>query len=335
MGLWRNRQFRITAIVSILIVAVISILTAIFYTPQAAILPSVGEAVIILLYIRYTANRMQEIAALSDEVDRVLHGQTALDIEHANEGELYILYSELQKMTLRLISQADQLKEDKTKMSQAMADISHQLRTPLTAMNLTANLLSGENLSNEERHKYVHQMKESIARMSSLVEALLKMARLDSGTVTFQKERIPVSDLIHKAAEPLQIPMELKEQTLHISCGNCAFTGDVAWCTEAVGNILKNCMEHTPVGGTVSVEAKETLVATEILIRDTGPGFTKKDLPHLFDRFYSGENASPQSIGIGLAMAKEIIQAQHGTIRAYNADERGAAFAIKFYKLNV
>lgn len=308
-------------------------LTILFlYDKRAALIALCAELVCIICFVFYTMVRLRDIAELSDEVDRVLHGKEELTIRNAKEGELYILYSELRKMTVRLRSQAETSDKDRLHMSKALADISHQLRTPLTAMNLTVNLLSDDGADSDNYRKHIHELKDSLARMENLTEALLKIAKLDSGTVAFIKKQINVSDVIEKAAEPLLIPMELKGITFDASCGDAAFTGDIEWCVEAFGNLIKNCVEHTPSGGNISVRAEETAIFTEVVITDTGEGFKESDLPHLFERFYRGENASAQSIGIGLALSRDIIKAHNGTIKASNTRPHGAEFTVRFYK---
>ena len=129
----------------------------------------------------------------------------------------------------------------------------------------------------------------------------------------------------------MAIPMDLRNQHLIMNCKEERFDGDLIWTAEALGNILKNCMEHTPEGGTITVTAEETALYTQITVEDTGSGFDPKDIPHLFERFYKGSNASQTSYGIGLALAKTIIATQDGTIQARNRSN-GAKFIIKFYK---
>lgn len=145
------------------------------------------------------------------------------------------------------------------------------------------------------------------------------------------KGDITVKSLINRASEPLAILMDLRNQRLTVQCADESFTGDLVWTAEALGNILKNCMEHTPDSGTITVTAEETALFTQITVEDTGPGFSEKDIPHLFERFYKGDNASESSYGIGLALARMVITAQNGTIQAMNTDS-GAKFVIKFYK---
>ena len=174
------------------------------------------------------------------------------------------------------------------------------------------------------------------------------MSKMDAGTASFKKTPVSVPDLLKQAAEPLLIPMELREQTLEIiplkllnqpsdSNGNhppkppVQFLGDFAWSTEALLNILKNCMEHTPVGGKIWVSFSQNAIYTEIIIEDNGSGFDKEDLPHLFERFYKGKNASEHSVGIGLALARMIVTQQNGTLKAENRSKGGAKFVLRFY----
>ena len=228
--------------------------------------------------------------------------------------------------------QADLLQKDKVRMSDAIVDISHQLRTPLTSMNLTVSMLSCEEVAKEKRLQLTHDLKKSLARIDWLIEALLKISKIDAGTAQFVSEPVLVKELIRKAAEPILVPMELKGQTMHVSAEGERYTGDIYWSVEALGNILKNCMEHTPVGGNIYIEARETAIFTEIAVRDDGEGFSEGDIPHLFERFYKGKNASADSVGIGLALARMIVVMQNGTVTAGNSRDGGAEFIIRFYK---
>ncbi|MEY8516374.1 HAMP domain-containing sensor histidine kinase [Lachnospiraceae bacterium 29-84] len=281
-----------------------------------------------------TWHRYRKLRQLSDEIDQMLHSQIPIHFENYQEGELSILENELSKMTLRLSEQAVALEEDKKLLADSMADISHQIRSPLTSSNLILSLLLDPQLQASRRQELLHELTQLLSRIDWLVEALLKLSKMDAGTVNFQKSPVLVKELIRRAAEPLLIPMELRNQTLSVEeKGSLVhFTGDLAWSTEAVLNILKNCMEHTPKGGEIKVGFSENTIFTEILIEDNGPGFDKQDLPHLFERFYKGKNASDQSVGIGLALARMIVTSQDGTLKAENRPEGGAKFTIKFYK---
>ena len=312
-------------------VAALTVLAAL-WEPAAGLFVLASGAVFLLLNLCFARRRYKAMAELSLRIDRVLHGyDNALITEH-DEGELSILESEVRKMTIRLKESADLLRAEKAGLSRAIEDIFHQIRTPLTALNIEAALLAEEDLSYERRVRLTREVRRQLQRMEWLVEALLKMSRIDAGTVEFRKDTVTLRELVERAGEPLSIPMELRDQRLETTVGNETYTGDLAWSAEALGNVLKNCMEHTPAGGTISVNAEETALYTQITIRDDGPGFAKEDIPRLFERFYKGKNAGADSIGIGLALARMIVAEQGGTITADSPVEGGARFVIRFYK---
>ncbi len=331
MSLMKNKELRRDLTVYLLVTAVLSVIGFIFHT-ACGILMLLAGLFFALVHFLSVYKRYKEISELSYAIDKILHGQEELLFSESREGELAILSSEIQKMTVRLKEQADNLQSDKLRLSDAIADISHQLRTPLTSMNLTVFLLSEEDLTKEKRIKLARELKKSLQRIDWLIEALLKISKIDAGTVRFRAEKVPIGELVAKAAAPLAIPMELRNQTLHVSVGEESFTGDLLWSAEALGNVLKNCMEHTPLGGTVEISANETPLFTEIVISDSGDGFDPVDIPHLFERFYKGKNASMDSVGIGLALAHMVFSAQNGVIRASNGKKGGAVFTIRFYK---
>jgi signal transduction histidine kinase len=279
-----------------------------------------------------TWRRYRRLEQLAREIDNMLHNQSPIQFEKYKEGELSILENELSKMTLRLSEQAAALAEDKKFLADSMADISHQIRSPLTASNLILSLLREPDLPLSKRKKLLQELMQLFSRIDWLVESLLKMSKMDAGTVRFQETPVNAGDLIRQAAEPLMIPMELREQAFSLHGDpKAAFTGDPAWSQEAILNILKNCMEHTPLGGCIQASFSQNAIYTEIIIEDNGPGFDSEDLPHLFERFYKGKNASQQSVGIGLALARMVVSRQNGTLKAENRPEGGARFTIKFY----
>ncbi|MCM1543875.1 MAG: HAMP domain-containing histidine kinase [Ruminococcus sp.] len=291
--------------------------------------------VFMLIFFLAAALRYERMQFLTDSIDSILHGNDEISISSVREGEFSILENEIQKMIIRLREQADELKKQKIYLSDSIADISHQLRTPLTSINLALSLLQAPDVSEERRIELMNQLTRLMRRIDRLVTTLLKISKIDAGTVTFDKTEVSISSLIAKASEPLAIMLDVKAQTMEIDVHDETYIGDLAWTVEAVGNILKNCSEHTPVGGKLTVSASETPVYTEIVITDTGCGFNKNDLPHLFERFYKGVNSSDESFGIGLALAKAVITGQNGTIKAANERSGGARFTIRFYKTTV
>jgi len=335
MGFFRNPEIRKSTWVWIFLnLAFISF--AAIINIEFGIITAIFCCVFDLTHFISTYRRYRHIAELSREIDNILHDCSKFDLKRFAEGELSILHSEIYKMTVRLREQAEALKKDKTFLADSIADISHQIRTPLTSVNLIANFLAEEELPDERRLSLVKDLLQLLSHIDWLISTLLKISKLDAGTVKFAKEKVTVSDLIRTAITPLAIPMDLRNQHLVIKAeGNEQFEGDLAWTAEAIENILKNCMEHTPDGGSITIEARETPIYTELVISDTGIGIAPEDLPHIFERFYKGKNSSSSSVGIGLALSRMIITAQNGTVKAENQKSGGALFTIRFYKRTV
>ena len=288
------------------------------------------------LSLSLTYHRYRKLSSFAADINRVLVGQDAVCLDDYSEGELAILQGQVKKLTVMLRSQADSLSKDKAYLADSLADISHQLRTPLTSMNLLASLLSQPVLEDSKHSQYVQDLQKQLSRIDWLISSLLKISKLDAGTVELNKSNVSVQELIAKASSPLEIAMDLKDQKLVVTMeGPEAFAGDLAWSAEAIGNVLKNCMEHTPDGGNIYISCKENALYTEIAIRDTGEGIAAEDLPHLFERFYKGRNATNESVGIGLALSRMIITSQNGTIKAENYHEGGSLFTIRFYKTTI
>ena len=331
MKLLRNKDFR-RALLWHVIARVLLSVGGFLVSPVCGAMLLAASGIFTLLYDIFTARRYRDIAALGDEIDRILHGQQQLLEMKQDEGELSVLITEIQKMTLRLKEQNDRLTQEKRHLKTAIEDIFHQLRTPLTAMELSVSLLREESLPDERRLQLARELQAQLSRTASLIETLLKLSKIDAGAVQFRSDDLAVRDVVERAAEPFQVAMELRGQTLRLSVDDEHFCGDLLWTAEAVGNLIKNCVEHTPDGGEITVTAEENALFTQIEITDTGEGFAPEDIPYLFDRFYKGKNATPQSIGIGLALSQSIVTAQNGTIRAANRSGGGALFTIKIYK---
>lgn len=306
----------------------------IWISGKAALLLSAACLLFYVVYLCSARKRYGKMSGLAAGIDQMLHSGKMLDLSAFREGELSLLEDELSKLMIRLREQNDQLKKEKVRLADSIADISHQIRTPLTTANLLLASLKKEQEAPVQPgsiHTRLLELTRLLERIEWLISALLKMAKLDAGTVNFRTEELTFAQVVRKAMEPLEIPMELKEQELvcRLEGGVC---GDRLWLVEAVGNILKNCMEHTPSGGRILVEGTENAIFSQLLIQDTGPGIAKEDLPHLFERFYKGASSSEQSVGIGLALARSIICAHNGSVQADNCPDGGAEFRIRFYK---
>lgn len=281
----------------------------------------------------FTSWRYREIGKLSGYLQQIANGDFRLDVRDNHEGELSLLKSNIYKVTKMLSEQGTVLHEDKTKLTNAISDISHQLKTPLTSMMVMADLLRDKQLDDEKRSEFTRNLQVQLERMEWLVSSLLKLSKIDARTITFKKEEIRVSSLIQTAIEPLLIPMDIKMQTYSITGEDqVTLVGDFNWITEALINIIKNCVEHTPEKGNITIHFSENALFTEIIISDNGKGISKEELPYIFKRFYKGKNASDESVGIGLAMAYSFITSQQGDIEVTSTVGVGTTFHIKFYK---
>ncbi len=348
MSILRNREVlrALWAWVALTVVA-----TAVGYRLAAwpgAVSALAASVLACLPFLVLTRRRYRKLAQLSACIDDVLHGDRSLDFSSMSEGELAILCSELDKMVMRLNLTADELTREKQALADALADISHQIKTPLTSLSITTELVRKhlaevpECAEDLERMRRIEQLE---IRVEHLVASLLKLARLDAGAIRLASDQVLVDDVVRSAVQPLAIALDIADVALQVDIADgCTFTGDPAWTAEAIGNIVKNCMEHTPTGGTVRIIAWEDALACRIRVTDTGSGIAEEDLPHVFERFYrsahGGEAESavnPAGIGIGLSLAQSLIAAQGGTITAKNAhDERGrvcgAQFDIAFFR---
>ncbi|MDD4708371.1 MAG: HAMP domain-containing sensor histidine kinase [Firmicutes bacterium] len=328
----RNKEARNLLLVLCIVSLAAVALTAVFSMAAAATtFAACGLLIGCSLY--FTALRYREMEKLSGYLRRISGGDYSLDVRDNREGELSILKNEIYKVTLMLSRQSTLLQRDKIRLTDAISDISHQLKTPLTSMLVMTDLLSDAKLPEDKRIEFTLNIRIQLERMEWLVSSLLKLSKIDAETVRFKEDKVAVKDLVEKALGPLLIPMDIKEQSVIIDGDQTvSFTGDLNWTAEALVNILKNCVEHTPAGGTISVSFSENALFTEIIITDNGKGIPKGDIPYVFKRFYKGKDAGEESVGIGLAMAHSIITSQKGHINVSSDKGKGTRFHIKFYK---
>jgi len=328
----RNRENQMLLLVmgSISITAIV---VSAFISSVAAVFVCIVSLLLMGTSVLFTRWRYRELAKLSVYLREISNGNDSLDVRDNQEGELSILKNDIYKVTLMLSEHRSLLQRDKIQLTDAISDISHQLKTPLTSMTVMADLLSAPDLPPAKRTEFTHHIRIQLERIDWLVSSLLKLSKMDAKTIPFKKDQIPVKNLIQKALQPVMIPMDIKGQTLSITGDDhVSFVGDFNWTAEAVINILKNGVEHTPEGGAIAITFSENALFTEIVIADNGDGIPKEDLPYIFKRFYKGKNASEGSIGIGLAMAHSIIASQNGVIDVTSDSEKGTQFRIKFYK---
>lgn len=287
---------------------------------------------IIILFVnaKQKDKKVQDIIKYIEEINRKNYD---LKIEENSEDELSHLKNELYKITVMLKEQADNSIKDKKILQTSIEDISHQIKTPLTSISIMLdNIRENPNMDERTRQTFIHEISRQIEWINWLIISLLKLAKLDSNTATFVKKEVNVKDLVDNVVQNLAIPLEIKEQHVVIDGKDAKFIGDYNWQLEALTNILKNCIEHTPEQKNIYINFEENNFYTKIVIKDEGVGIDKQDVKHIFERFYKGKNSSENSVGIGLALAKSIIEKDNGYILCSSEVGKGTTFEIKYMK---
>ena len=255
-----------------------------------------------------------------------------LKIEDNKNDELSYLRNELYKITVMLKNQSEILKTEKQNLQRALEDISHQIKTPLTSIGiLLDNLIQNPYMEKETRDKFIEEINEQVNLISNLIITLLKLARLDTGVIEFQREKIYVNELINEIIHNLKTQLNSKNQEIVLEGKKeVTFLGDYNWEREAITNILKNCIENTENNKKIYIYYEKNNFYTKIVIKDEGRGIEKEEIKHIFERFYKGKNSNRQSIGIGLSFSKAIIEKDNGKIICKSKMGEGSIFEIKY-----
>ncbi|KGE17695.1 sensor histidine kinase [Paenibacillus wynnii] len=278
----------------------------------------------------FTRKKRVRIHELTNYLSSINRRQEGV-MHRVQEDEFSLLEDEMYKTVVELRQTRETALKERQSLADNLADIAHQLKTPITSVFLMTELLLDSNRDREEL-LYVEKIHGQMTRLEHLVSTLLTLSRLDAGTLEMRQEPINVFEMLTSASEPLEKVIGQKRQTLILQSEPTLFyCGDWYWSVEALINLIKNCSEHTPEGGAISLSYEQNPIFTKIVVEDSGEGFVMEDIPRLFERFYKGRNAHKNSVGIGLAMAKSIIDKQKGTIRAENRPEGGARFIVKMY----
>lgn len=287
--------------------------------------------IVSITYLIFIKNQYRKINKIDKYMNKILNNDYSLDIRDYVEGDISTLKNDIYKMTIKLKEQTELSIKDKKYLEETLADISHQIKTPLTSMYVINDILSDNDLDKKSQIEFLNKNRNQLERIEWLVTTLLKISRLDSGMVTLKRDNINIEDLINKTIEPIKIMAEIKNISIKTDIETSNFYLDFNWTLEALTNILKNACEHTNNNGSIKIEVNENPLYLNIKIIDNGVGISESDKKHIFDRFYKGKT-NKDSIGIGLNMAKKIINLQNGEIECISKINEGTTFDIKFYK---
>lgn len=294
----------------------------------------IGSIILLLIFILYERNQDKEIDEITKYLEAINNKNYSLKIDENSEEELSILKNELYKVTVMLRENASNSLKDKINLKTALEDISHQLKTPLTSILIILdNLIDNPEMDYQTRVEFLHDLKRESIRIQSLIQSILKLSKFDSNTVQFIKQDIYLKQIVDEAIKNTESLADLKNIKINVEENkkiklNC----DLLWQTEAVTNILKNCIEHSSENTKIDIKYNNNSVYSYITITDYGEGISKEDIPHIFERFYRGKNSANESIGIGLSLSKTIIESNNGIITVESNNNK-TTFTIKYFKL--
>lgn len=289
---------------------------------------------IILIIIIYNKKEKAKINKITNYLKELNNHQYSLAIEDNQEEDLSLLKNEIYKTAITLNEKTLLLKKDKESLKDSLSDISHQLKTPLTSINLMIDTLRHQdNLSSTERRELLNNIHRKITNTNFLVHSLLKLSKFDANTIEFNRQNNSLSKILKEVLDNLSTLSDLKDIKINIKGSkDISLYCDYKWEVEALTNIIKNCIEHSNNSSKIDITYQKNDVFTKIIIQDNGCGISKKDLPHIFDRFYKAQNSSKDSIGIGLSLAKTIIEKDNGYITVDSVINKGTTFTIKYLK---
>ncbi len=298
----------------------------------AALCLLTGGLILGILLI-YGRRQKKLTAELTDYLSRLNSGKYDMDISSNGEDSFSRLKNEIYRTTVRLREQSESSRQDKINLKNSISDISHQIKTPLTSISVMLDRISNDrDMPEDIKRRLLTDVRHSSNYIISLVQSLLTLSRLDADSITMKQEDVSVKELMKICSERTEILAELGDVSVIVQdCGNISLNCDKKWMSEAITNILKNCIEHSKSGGMVTVSASQNKLFTTIIIKDNGSGIPADELPHIFERFYKGKRSDENSIGIGLSLAKAIIEKNNGYISVKSKVSEGSCFMIKIF----
>ena len=289
---------------------------------------------ILTIVLIYNRKKEREIKKINKYLNEINNGNYELKIEENCEDELSKLKNELYKTTVLLRETAENSEQEKINLSNSLADISHQIKTPLTSIRIMLdNIEENPDMDSKTREEFIEDISKQIEWISSLVISLLKLAKFDAGAIKLNDQEVNVKKLINHVLSNLAILLDIKNIKIEQKIDDdTIIKADYNWQLEALTNIIKNAIEHSNENGTIHIDVENNILFVKIKIRDEGEGINKKDIKHIFDRFYKAKKSSENSIGIGLSLAKTIIEQENGYIKVDSEVDRGTTFEIKYLK---
>ena len=288
----------------------------------------------LFLFLMYNKRRNKSIESITRYLEQINKKNYDLNIESNSEGQLSILKNEIYKTTVMLKEVANNSKLDKLNLKKSLEDISHQLKTPLTSILIILdNLIDDENMNVEMRNDFIKNIKREIMNINFLVQEILKLSKFESNTIEFIKKDIEIKEIIKSSIDNVLLLCDLKNIEIIVEANNYyKIKCDYRWEIEAITNILKNCIEYSENGQKIIINFQQNNIYFMIKIKSFGKMIDKKDLPHIFERFYRGKNSNSEGIGIGLALSKAIITEDNGTIDVFS-NKKETTFIIKYYRI--
>jgi signal transduction histidine kinase len=290
--------------------------------------------ILLILYIRYNHKKENDIKDIIKCIEQINKKNYELQIDSISEDELSILKNEIYKTTIMLKESAENSNKDKLNLKKSLEDISHQLKTPLTSiLVMLDNIIEDPDMDINVRNDFVRDIKRNVVNINFLVQALLKLSKFDANTVHLIKKEYNLGSIVDESIKNVSTLCDLRNINIELNIKNDSkIMCDSKWQIEAITNILKNSIDHSKDNQKVIINVEDNNVYSTVEIKDFGDGISKKDISHIFERFYKGENATSDSIGIGLALAKTIIEEDNGNI-SVESNKNGTKFTIKYFKL--
>lgn len=295
---------------------------------------TITVVILLIIYIRYNYKKEKDIKDIIKCIEQINKKNYEIQIDSISEDELSILKNEIYKTTIMLKEAAENSSKDKLNLKKSLEDISHQLKTPLTSiLVMLDNIIEDSNMEEKIRNDFIVDIKRNVLNINFLVQSLLKLSKFDANTVHFVKQENDLKTIVEESIKNVSTLCDLRNINIKLNIKeNSKIICDDKWQTEALTNIIKNAIEHSKNNSNIIINIENNNVYSMIEVIDFGEGIAKKDIKHIFERFYRCKNTKTDSIGIGLALAKTIIEEDKGTI-SVESNKLETKFIVKYYKI--